>query len=255
MAHEAPGIPTSLSSSLVRVVTGHVVSSGSMVSRAYLTDSWRGVVAVDGDDDHWLACTLDALAPDQEGLLIRGERESGLPRQYAKATLTKIVIGWMGTDGPHDAPIEVTIANPRVMRHPGGALIGAVPLGRNKEFVRHVEAGTAPPIHALTDPDTAPDCFEVETLLDVGDGAYWPVSRLAWRSPISGSDFLGQQGASALDVALATEDAGSPAFGRGDSGGVLHGLVRPVGTHVAMLLPTRLIAETVAHAQAGDGLS
>ncbi len=47
----------------VRITTGHVVSSSSMVSRAYLTDEWRGIVVEDADGALWLAATLDALAP------------------------------------------------------------------------------------------------------------------------------------------------------------------------------------------------
>lgn len=253
MAHEVSGSLSSPYSTLVRVVTGHVVSSSSMASRAYLADSWRGIV-VDADGAPWLVCTGEALAPDEEGLLIRGEAESGLPRAYAKATLTKIVVAWMGSGGPADEPIEITIANPRVVHHPSGASIGVVSLDRNGEFAQHLEAGTGPSLHALTNADVAPDAYDVETLIDTGDGSYWPVSRPAWPSAISGSDFLGQTGTTALDIALADEDAGCPAFGRGDSERLLLGMVRPVGTNVAMLLPTHLIAETVAHAQAGGGL-
>ncbi len=254
MGHEAQGIPTSPSSTLVRVITGHVVSSGSMVSRAYLADSWRGIVVAAPEGTHWLACTFDALAPDEDGLLTRGEAESGLPRAYARATLTKIVVGWFGSGGPTDEPIEITIANPAVFQHPEGAPIGVVALNRSRDFAQHLEAGTGPWLHALTDTDSAPERFNVETLLDTGDGSSWPVNRAAWPSPVSGGDFLGQSGAMALDVALRDEDAGSPAFGSGDAGRVLMGVVRPVGSNVAMLLPARLIAETVAHAQAGDGL-
>lgn len=239
---------------LVRVITGHVVSSSSMVSRAYLADSWRGIVAVDADGGHWLVCTLDALAPEAEGLLIRGEEESGLPRDYAKVTLTKVVVAWNSTGGPAAEPIEVTIANPRAVHHPDGASIGVVALDRSREFTQYLEAGTGPWLHILTDTDSVPDRFDVETLFDTGDGSSWPVNRVAWPSPVSGGDFLGQSGVMALDVALTDEDAGSPAFGSGDAGRVLMGVVRPVGSNVAMLLPTHLIAETVAHAQAGDGL-
>ena len=235
MGHEAPGIPTSPSSTLVRVVTGHVVSSSSMVSRAFLADAWRGIIVADAVGDHWLVCTLDALAPEQEGLLIRGEAESGLPRAYAKAALTKVVVAWIGGGGPSGEPVEITIANPRVVPHPGGASIGAVSLSRIREVAQHLEAGAGPSVHALTDADVAPDRYDIETLLDAGDGSYWPVGRVAWPSPVSGSEFLGQSGATALDVALDGADAGSPAFARGDSGRVLLGIVRPVGPSVAML--------------------
>lgn len=254
MGYEAPGIPTSPSSMLVRVITGHVVSSGSMVSRAYLADSWRGIVVAAPDGTHWLACTLDALAPDEEGLLTRGEAESGLPRAYARATLTKIVVAWNSTDGPAGEPIEITVANPRVVHHPSGASIGVVSLDRHREFVQLLEAGTGPTCHGLVHAESTVDGFDIETLLDAEDGSSWPVDRVAWPSPMSGGDFFGQPGALALDVALTDEDAGSPAFGRGDSDRVLQGVVRPVSRHVAMLLPTHLIAETVAHAQADDGL-
>ena len=251
MTHETPGSSSSPPSTLVRVATGHVVSSSSMVSRAFLADTWRGIVVAGSDGDHWLASTLDALAPDEQGLLIRGEEDAGLPRAYAKATLTKIVMTW----GAVDDMAEITLANPRVVQHPGGAPIGVVSLERSGEFASHIEAGTDPSCHGLAGVDSAVAACEVETLLDSGGGSYWPVSRQAWPSPISGSSFLDQPGAVALDVALAREDSGSPVFGGGKAGRVLHGVVRPVAANVAMLLPTHLIAETVAHARADDGLS
>lgn len=224
-----------------------------MVSRAYLTDEWRGIVVGDSDGGHWLVCTLDALAPDSEGLLLRGEAESGLPREYAKATLTKIVISWMGFGGPNDELFEITITNPRVFVHPDGASIGAVSLARGSGFPEYADAGTSPRCYDLTGADNAVGDVEIETLLDADDSV-WPVRRRAWLSSVSGSGFLGQTGAVALDVALDDRDAGSPVFGFSGPDTSLRGVVRPVGAHVAMLLPTHLIAETVAHAQAGDGL-
>ena len=246
--------PSSPSPALVRVVTGHVVSSGSMVSRAYLTDEWRGIVVADSDNGRWLVCTFDALAPDPEGLLVRGEEESGLPREYAKATLTKVVMSWMGAGGSSDEPFEITITNPRVAVHPDGASIGVVSLDRSRDFAEHVDAGTGPRCHDLAWTDAAVGDFEIETLLDAGDDSFWPVRRRAWLASISGTGFLGAAGAVALDIALDERDAGSPAFAFGMPDSLLRGIVRPVGANVAMLLPARLIEETVTHAQAGDGL-
>ena len=186
--------------------------------------------------------------------MYKRQEESGLPREYAKATLTKIVISWMGPGGPSDEPIEITIANPRVFVHPDGSSIGVVSLDRKTGFAGYVDAGTGPRCHDLAGTDATVGDFEIETLFDAGDDSFWSVRRRAWPSSISGTGFLGQAGALALDVAIDDRDAGSPAFGFGEPDFVLHGVVRPVGAHVAMLLPTRLIEETVTHAQAGDGL-
>ena len=225
-----------------------------MVSRAYLTDEWRGIVVRGSDGGHWLVCTLDALAPNSEGLLVRGEEESGLPREYAKATLTKIVMSWMGAGGPNDEQIEFTITNPRVSVHPDGASIGVVSLDPNSVFAGHMDAGTGPRCYEVAVADEAVGEFEIEMLVVAGDDSFWPVRRRAWASLISGTGFLGEAGAVALDVAIDDRDAGSPAFEFGRSDSMLQGIVRPVGANVAMLLPARLIEETVTHAQAGDGL-
>ncbi len=262
MGQEAPGITTSPPSTLVRVVTGHVVSSNSMVSRAYLKDSWRGIVAADAGGGHWLVCTLDALAPDEEGLLIRGEAEGGPPRAYAKATLTKIVVSWAATAGQAADDEEITLANPRVVRHPRGASIGVVFLDRNREYARQLQDGKSPAIHVIATDGTGSDRalslddtpFDVDVLLAQNDGPAWPVRRRAWLSGISGDGFLGQPGTRALDLALAAADSGSPAFvHETPDSAMLAGVVRPVGAHVAMLLPASLIAETIAHAREGDG--
>ena len=125
MGHEAQPVSTP-ASSLVRVVTGHVVSSSSMVSRAYLTDSWCGVVVSDDDGGYWLAATLDALAPDEETLVIRGEAERGPPRAYGRASLVKIMVSWGTASDSGEGSVEVIVANPRVTKHPGGASIGVV---------------------------------------------------------------------------------------------------------------------------------
>ena len=246
-------------SSVVRIVTGHVVSSSSMVSRAYLTDSWRGVVVADDDGGYWLAATLDALAPDEDTLVIRGEVEGGPPRAYGRASLVKIMLSWGTAPDSAEGSEEVIVANPRVTKHPGGASIGVVPLERNRDFAEHIRGGSGPVCFRVSTPhsivddsaDINNDSVEVETLACSDDGSYWPVRRRAWFSEISGADFLGQPGALALDLALEHVDAGSPAFSHGEPSEVLRGIVRPVGAHISMLLPLHLIAETVAHATSG----
>lgn len=227
------------------------------MSRAYLTDSWRGVVVIDADGGHWLATTLDALAPDEEAMVLRGEAEGGPPRAYGSVSLVKILMSWGTSSGETDQPVEIAIANPRVIRHPGGASIGMVPLERNRDFAEQVRRGSGPVCHSIAGIDSTVgylaqleiDRVDVETLLCSDDGSCWPVRRRAWFSSMSGTGFLGQPGATALDLSVERTESGSPAFSYGESPPPFLGIVRPAGAHVAMLLSSRLIAETVAHAK------
>ncbi len=236
----------------VRITTGHVVSSSSMVSRAYLTDEWRGIVVEDADGALWLAATLDALAPDPEPLLARGEEEGGLPREYARASLYKVSIGW-GAGGGEDADGgEIDVTNPVVHMHPGGASVGLISLAKQSVLADRVAAGNGPQPLELHDNDRGAkhdrsENIEVATLFAADDGTYWPVRRQAWLASAPGSDFLGQP-AVAIDVALQPHDAGSPVYSIDEPTPAFVGLARPVGANVSMLLPAGLIAETLADA-------
>ncbi len=246
-------MPLSPFDSLVRVMTGHVVSSSSMVSRAYLTDSWRGVIVTVDDGDPWLAATLDAFGPDTGGLLARGHAEGGPPPDHARAALVKVSIAWGDVAGRAVPGGERHVSNPKIVKHPGGASIAVLPLGKVRGFGagERDESGLA--AYPLTLNDTSPlsvdDEFDVLTLFRPDDGPYWPVTRRVRRISEIGNGFLGQPDAAGLDLRLEPSDSGSPAMSCGGPPPVFRGLVRSVGPEIAMLLPSRLIVETIAHAE------
>lgn len=253
--------PTSAPSpfdSLVRVATGHVVSSSSMVSRAYVTDSWRAVVVDVGGGDPWLVATLDAFGPDTAGLLARGHAKGGPPPEYSGATLVKVSLFWGDTAGRAGSIGEAHIANPKIVRHPGGASIAALSLARVRGFGSsdRDESGQVPLPLTLDDTDppglVEDDEFDVLTLFQPDEGPYWPVTRRSRRVSEPGSDFLGQSGVIGLDLRLEPSDAGSLVMSIGGSPPEFRGLARAVGLDLAMLLPTRLIVETIAHAGTED---
>ncbi|MEN8113379.1 MAG: hypothetical protein ABFS21_03235 [Actinomycetota bacterium] len=248
---EEAKLDPSSADSLVRIVTGHSVSSSSMVSRAYLTDSWRAVLVNTVDGGLWLAATLDALGPDTEQLLARGEANGGPPANHAAAALVKISVSWGDAAGRSVSGGEAHVANPKVVRHPGGAAIGVVSLAKARDLNQEILAGTGPMPITLEQASPCDDAeFDVVTLHPADDGRFWPVTRKARRASDPAVDFLDQPGAVALDLRLDAHDAGSPAFSGGGSSPVFRGLVRPVGESLAMLLPSRLIRETIASAGA-----
>jgi hypothetical protein len=239
--------------SVVRIVTGHVVSSSSMVTRAYLKDSWRAVIVRGDDGMTWLASTLDALAPDEEALIQRGEEAGGPPARYATPSLVKISIAWGGLPGRPTPPGEAHVTNPRVVRHPGGASIALVSLSKAGGLIRAMDEGLGPvPIDvgigegSSVDDAAVAGAVVAATLFDDGDGRHWPVRRTARIATETGVDFLGQSGAFALDLELQESDAGTPVFSSSGTAGAFVGLTQRVGPGLAILLPRRLIAETVA---------
>lgn len=244
---------------LVRILTGHVVSSSSMVSRAYLTDSFRAIVVEAGDGSLWLVATLDALAPDLDGLRVRSEASGGPSTEYpSTASLVKVAVAWGDDSGRIGPAGEVDIANPRVVQHPGGASLGVVPLAKARALANAMEEGTGPVPLELGNADSPPDwpgvvdaTYEelgVLTLFHSEDGSHWPVTRRALLASGPAGDFAGAPGAIALDLALESLESGSPAFSLGDSA-AFRGLVRPLAPNLSMLLPPRLILETIAHAR------
>jgi len=253
---EATERPSFLGSA-VRITTGHTVSSNSMVSRAYLTDPWRAVVVRARDGSPWLASTLDALGPDTDGLVVRGVARGGPPPEYASVTLVKVSIGWgdvVGLPGSHG---EVHITNPQVVKHPGGASIGVLPLAKVTGFGNSDDGGSGPvPVDlAHRDGDLRRGCddemFDVVTFFRRDARPYWPITRRVRRASERGLDFLGQPGAVAIDLRLDHADAGSPAISV-TGPPAFCGLVRPVGPELAMFLPSSLIAETIEHAVSQD---
>lgn len=254
---EQPTSTSSPSDSLVRVVTSHVVSASSMVSRAYLTDSWRAIiVSTGGGENPWLAATLDAFGPDTDELLARGYAKGGPPPEHAGAALVKVTVAWGDVAGLPGPGGERHIPNPKVVKHPGGASIAVLPLVKVQGFGSEVrgESGPVPLPLTLDDTDPLPivddDEFDVLTLFRPDEGPYWPITRRSRRVSEVGGDFLGQPGAVGLDLRLEPFDAGSPAQSSGGSSPVFRGMVRAVGPELAMLLPSRLIVETIVHARA-----
>jgi hypothetical protein len=230
-----------------------------MVSRSYLTDSFRAVVVDPGDGSLWLVATLDALAPDLDGLRQRSEASGGPSTEYpSTASLVKVSVAWGDDSGRIGAAGEVDIANPRVVKHPGGASIGVVPLARARALARAMEDGRGPVPLQLSGADSPPgwpgevdatyEELGVLTLFQSDDGSHWPVTRRALLASDPAGDFAGEPGAIALDLALEPHESGSPAFSLGDSSD-FHGLVRPVAPNLSMLLPPSAILETIAHAR------
>lgn len=229
-----------------------------MVSRAYLNDSWRAIVVSAGGGDPWLAATLDAFGPDTNALFVRGQAEGGPPPEHAGATLVKVSVFWGDVAGRPGPGGESHIINPKIVRHPEGASIAVLPLAKVRGFGSgdQDEASPAPIPFPLDDPDPLAiaddDTFDVLTLFRPDEGVYWPTTRRVRRTSDPGIDFLDQPGAIGLDLKLEPSDAGSPALACAGSPPALRGLVRPVGPELSMLLPSRLIAETIAHAEAED---
>ncbi len=238
----------------VRIVTGHVVSSSSMVSRAFLTDAWRAVI-VDGESDGlWLVATLDALAPDRAKLLTRSEQEGGPPAQYGRVALVRLTVSWGETDGDGAGRHEVHIANPVVVKHPDGGPIAVVPLSATSALARAVHSATGPRPISMEDLTTVPeprprfdDEVDVQTMFRGGDGSYWLLSRRSRTASDRDGGFLGEANAVAIDLALDRCEAGSPAFSV-DGANVFRGLVRPLSDTISMLVSPCLITETIAHA-------
>lgn len=255
---ESPESVSSVFSCAVQIVTGNVVSSDSMVSRAYLTDAWRAVVVVDELGGFWIAATLDALVPDRVSLFARSEQEGGPPARYARIALVKLTVLWSDVNGGEGEGSEMHIANPVVVQHPDGGPVAVVPLTATSAVARAVRAGTGPNPILMTDitsvSESCPrfdDEVYVETVFRADDGSEWLLSRRSRIASNRDGGFLGEPGGVALDLALEPRDTGSPAFSV-EGSGAFRGLVRPVGDTVSMLVSSHLIAETIAHTRTID---
>ncbi len=243
---------------MVRITTGHLVSD-SMVSRAYLKDTWGGLVVSDSADQLWLVSTRGALMPDQADLKRRGHAAGGPAPTSSGTRLVKLDVNWVQASGRLVDDEQLEQKSPNIVCHPEGADIAVMLLGRATEpggvnrgshEVPYALAQSAPRIDR---PLGFPGSQElaVATTYRVEDGAHWVVS-LPCR-PASSPGFGDESGAVVLAVDLTPASSGSPAYSVSNDGVTLEGLVRPLSTGLSVLLPTHLISETIAHASASAG--
>lgn len=238
-----------LAGSLVRIVTGHVISSTAMVSRAYLADSWLGVVVKGADESLWLASTLDALAPDANGLAARGAANGGPPVEHSSPRLVKVTMSWGDMAGRSEPGGEADIANPNVVVHPGGSSVGVIALRQVRALSAAIAAGTGPIPIPVGDGVHDENTVTVLTPVSGPDGSLWPVARPARVVSDRSGGFFDEAGALAIDLQIEESHSGAPAF-VGDS---LCGVVRPIAPDLSLLISTEIIAETIAHAHEPGG--
>lgn len=231
---------------LVRIVTGNVVSSMSMVSRAFLRDSWLGVLIEATDGSHWLAATHDALVPEPEGLIVRGAANGGPPVEHGSPRLVNVRLAWGSIAGGEVSGGEAEVANPVVVKHPGGVSVAVIRLAKARPLLEAVVAGTGPTPFRLSDGfgTVGPTrTVDVLTLLEDDTQLHWPV--VCQADVVSEDGFFGEPGAVALRLEVQESESGAPAFVESR----LCGLVRPLAPGLSLLVPAEAIAETIAHAQ------
>ena len=236
---------------LVRVSTGHVVSSPSMVSRAFLRDSWLGVVVEAVDGSLWLASTFDALAPDPQDLIVRGAANGGPPVEYGSPRLTSVTLSWGGLPPPHEARGEAEVANPVVIKHPAGASVAVIRLAKARALAEAIAAGDGPTPLRLADGfaeiGTARS-VAVLSLLEDSSASLWPVLRPVHVVSDAGGGFFGEPGGVALGIRIEESDSGAPAFAADESGHRFCGILRPLAPGLSLLVTAQAIAETIAQA-------
>ena len=214
-----------LAETLVRVQVGHLVSSSSMVSRAYLVDDCVGVVVDDGG--LWLVSTLPALAPDPESLRVRAYEKGGIPVEHGNPRLTKITVAW--------GESSVDINAPTVAEGSRGA--AAVSLAVPASLGERIRSGDGPrPVALGHDPELSLG-DELAVVLHSEAG---PVVRWARVSSDPGFSDLGL----ALNVGLPAESAGSPVF-RLDGAPEFCGIASPLDASTSVLLPTSAMSEAI----------
>lgn len=237
---------------MVRILTGHVVSSTSMVSRAYLSDPALGVVVDGGSQGLWLAATLDALVPDPDELRRRAAESGGPPVEYGSPRLVKVTVSWGGVPVPTEPDDEVSLANPQLAMHPGGARVAAISLDKPASFAAKVADGTGPkPLSVQTMVAKARDVGRalgepVAVVVPVASGgSLWPMIRWARVSSDPDGGFAEEPGSVALDISLDVEHSGSPAYCFDNGKPRFCGLVSPLTADVSVLVKAVAIAETI----------
>ena len=217
-----------LAEHLVRVEIGHLVSSGSMVSRAYIVDGCVGVVVDAGERDLWLASVLPVLAPDPDGLRVRAFEKGGIPVEHGNPRLTKITLRW--TDS------SVDLNNPTVVA--GTCGIGVVSLAVPASFGEKVRSGDGPrPLQLGDDVDLSLG-DEVAVIVSSEEG---PLVR--WAKVSSDAGFAGR--GVALDVGLDVESTGSPVFFLGGDEPKFCGIVDSLDETTSVLLPISALVDAI----------
>jgi hypothetical protein len=226
-----------LAERVVRVEVGHVVSYGSMVTRAYFKNSCAGIVVEGSDLAPWLISSPSVLLPNLDELRLRAEAEKGIPFEHGEPRLMKIGLKWGDEFG---AEIKV----PSVVA--GRLGTAAVSLSVPSSLRDKIGSESGPSFTRLTDDPVLElgDTIGVAVVTPEG-----PVVR--WGRVASDPGFSGRPGGFALGVGLNSDEAGSPVYLFDDDGPHLCGLADPVDSTTARLLPPSALAETIAPPPAG----
>ncbi len=229
------GSVAALAEYLVRIEVGHVVSSSSMVSRAYLTDDCVGVVVDAGESGLWLVSSLPALAPAPDGLRVRAAEKGGIPVDAGEPRLVKLTLGWGGS--------SVELKNPTVVGSDG---VGVVSLAVPASFGERIRAGEGPRPVQLDGQTGSSLC------LGAGLGIVVPTSEWAmvrWARVASDLGFGGQEGVVAIDAGIESGQAGAPVFVFGGEEPTFCGLAQSIGDRTSVLLPPDSILGAIAQAE------
>lgn len=226
-----------LAARVVRVEVGHVVSYGSMVSRAYFT-AWCAGIVVEGDDGApWLISSPSALLPDRDELRMRADAEKGIPFEHGEPRLLKVSLKW-----GYEFGAEIKVPSVVAGRLGAAAVSLAVPYSLRERL----SSASGPSFTRLTD----------DPVLEIGDTvgvavvtAEGPLVR--WGRVSSDTGFGGRSGRFALGVGLNSDEAGSPVYLFGDDGPRLCGLADPVDSLTARLLPLSALAEAITPSSVG----
>lgn len=240
---------------ILEVETGHVVS-GSMVSRAYLVDSWSGLLAKSPDGRLWLVSTQQVLAPDRDLMLRRGEEAGGPPVASAKLTLTKIKMAWTDGMGGTDSTGTAEVPNPKLAKRAIGNGLVVVSLERAKGLAEVIERGILEgggPVpysvqadsHNLSVPDPGTNPFLIAGFYSDKNGGRWATTNTALAASGLRSNFAGVEGGIALECRLKQSQAGSPVYRTVEDGVVLAGLASPLRPGLAVLIPVSQVDEAV----------
>lgn len=227
----AVGSVATLAEHLVRVEVGHVVSSSSMVSRAYLIDNCVGVVVEAGERGFFLVSSLLALAPDPDGLRVRAAEKGGIPVDAGVPRLVDIKLRW----GSGSAELKT----PTVTRSGG---IGVVSLAVPASLAERIRVGEGPqPVD--TSADIALSLGDTVAVVAVSDAG----PMLRWARVASDPGYAGEPDGLALDLSLSATQAGSPVFSFGEAEPLFCGIAQPVDSGTAVLRsPAALLAAVVA---------
>ena len=225
----AVGSVAALAEHLVHIEVGHVVSSSSMVSRAYLADDCVGVVVDAGERGLWLVSSLPALAPAPDGLRVRAAEKGGIPVEAGTPRLVKITLRW--------GESSVELKNPTVVGSDG---IGIVSLAVPASFGAKLRSGEGPRPVDVAGVGQLRLGDEVAILIGSPTGAM-----VRWARVASDPGFGGVENGLAIDRAVSADHSGSPLFALKDAAASFCGIVQPVDDQTALLLPTAALRDAI----------